>query len=100
VVSHPSGFRFPGGESFLETQARVIDAVDRLRARHGGETIVLVSHAEPIRLALAQALGTHLDHFQRIVIAPCAVSAVLYTDGAPAVLLVNSTSGELQLRGG
>jgi probable phosphoglycerate mutase len=100
VVSHPSGFRFPDGESFLETQARVVGAVDRLRSRHVGETIVLVSHAEPIRLALAQALGTHLDHFQRIVIAPCSISVVVYTAEAPGVLLVNSTSGELQLRGG
>ena len=95
VQRYPSGFRFPKGESFAEMQARITGAIDRLVARHPGETIVAVSHADPIKAAVAQAVGTHLDLFQRIVISPCSVTAVLYTDAGPVVLSVNSTGGDL-----
>jgi probable phosphomutase (TIGR03848 family) len=94
VQRNPSGFRFPGGESFTEMQARICGAVDRLRAAHPGETVVAVSHADPIKAAVAHAMGTHLDLFQRIVVSPCSVSAVLYGVDGPVVLAVNST-GEL-----
>jgi probable phosphoglycerate mutase len=72
--------------------------VVRLCARHPGETIVAVSHADPIKAAVADALGTPLDLFQRIMIAPCSVSAVAYSAAGPAVLAVNSTTtiGELK----
>lgn len=95
VQRYPSGFRFPKGESFAEMQARITGAIDRLVARHPGQTVVAVSHADPIKAAVAQALGTHLDLFQRIVISPCSVTAVLYTDAGPVVLAVNSTGGDL-----
>ncbi len=92
VHSYPSGFRFPGGESFVEMQTRIVSAIDRLRRAHPGETIVAVSHADTIKAAVAHALGTHLDLFQRIVISPCSVTAIAYGDGGPTVLSVNSTS--------
>jgi probable phosphomutase (TIGR03848 family) len=95
VQSYPSGFRFPGGESFAEMQTRIVSALARLAARHRGETIVAVSHADPIKAAVAHALGTHLDLFQRIVISTCSVSAILYTDGGPLVLTTNSTGDDL-----
>lgn len=95
VQRYPSGFRFPKGESFAEMQARITGAIDRLVGRHPGETVVAVSHADPIKAAVAQALGTHLDLFQRIVISPCSVTAVLYTDAGPVVLAVNSAGGDL-----
>ena len=66
----PSTFRFPGGESFVEMQLRIVSTLDRLRDAHPGGTIVCVSHADPIKAAIAHALGTHLDLFQRIVISP------------------------------
>jgi probable phosphoglycerate mutase len=94
VQRNPSGFRFPAGESFTEMQTRIVSAIDRLRAAHPGETIVAVSHADPIKAAVAHAMGTHLDLFQRIVVSPCSVSAVLYSIDGPVVLAVNST-GEL-----
>ncbi len=94
VQRNPSGFRFPGGESFTEMQTRIVSAIDRLRAAHPGETVVAVSHADPIKAAVAHAMGTHLDLFQRIVVSPCSVSAVLYGVDGPVVLAVNST-GEL-----
>ncbi len=95
VQSYPSGFRFPNGESFAEMQTRMVGAVDELVARHPGQTIVAVSHADPIKAALAQALGTHLDLFQRIVVSPCSISAILYSSGGPAVLASNSTGDDL-----
>jgi probable phosphoglycerate mutase len=95
VQSYPSGFRFPNGESFAEMQTRMVGAIDELVARHPGQTIVAVSHADPIKAALAQALGTHLDLFQRIVVSPCSISAILYSSGGPAVLASNSTGDDL-----
>ncbi|NCY17105.1 MAG: MSMEG_4193 family putative phosphomutase, partial [Actinobacteria bacterium] len=99
VQSYPSGFRFPGGESFAEMQTRMVGAIDELVARHPGQTIVAVSHADTIKAALAQALGTHLDLFQRIVVSPCSISAILYSSGGPAVLTSNSTGDDLSRLG-
>ncbi len=95
VQRHPSGFRFPGGESFTEMQARVTGALGRLVARHKGRTVVAVFHADPIKAAVAHALGTHLDLFQRIAIAPASVTAIAYRDQGPTVLTVNSMDGDL-----
>ncbi len=92
VQRNPSGFRFPGGESFLEMQTRMTSALARLIARHPGETVVAVSHADPIKAVVAQAAGTPLDLFQRLTVAPCSVSAIAYTGGGPFVLTVNSTA--------
>lgn len=95
VQHYPSGFRFPGGESFSEMQTRMTGAVAELVARHPGETIVAVSHADTIKAAVADATGTPLDLFQRIVVSPCSVSAVMYTSTGPVVLSVNSTGDDL-----
>lgn len=91
VQRYPSGFRFPGGESFSGMQARIVQAVADLRVRHPGETIVAVSHADPIKAVVADAVGTHLDLFQRIVISTCSVTAISYGASGPTVLTVNST---------
>ena len=95
VQGYPSGFRFPGGESFVEMQDRMVGAIGQLVARHRGGVVVCVSHADPIKAAVAHALGTHLDLFQRIVISTCSVTAVAYRAGGPVVLTVNSTGGSL-----
>ncbi|HWC68580.1 MAG TPA: MSMEG_4193 family putative phosphomutase [Acidimicrobiales bacterium] len=95
VQRYPTGHRFPGGESFAEMQARMVGTLERLRARHPGGTVVAVSHADPIKAAVAHALGTHLDLFQRIVISPCSVTVIAYHAGGPAVLAMNSTGGSL-----
>jgi probable phosphomutase (TIGR03848 family) len=99
VQRWPAGFRFPGGESFGEMSVRSTDAVLALVAAHPGETIVAVSHADPIKAIVATAAGVPLDLMQRLVISPCSVSALLFTDRGPAVLCVNSTGslGELVL---
>jgi probable phosphomutase (TIGR03848 family) len=90
IQRYPSGFTFPGGESFVDMQARIVACVERLRSAHPGETIVAVSHADPIRAAVAHAMGTHLDLFQRVVISPCSLTAIVYGPGGPIVLTVNS----------
>ena len=64
-----------------------------------GPGIVAVSHADPIKAAVAHALGTHLDLFQRIVISPCSISAIWYSPGGPAVLATNSTGDDLTTLG-
>ena len=96
VQRAPSTFRFPGGESFPEMQHRMVTTLERLRDAHRGRTIVCVSHADPIKAALAHALGTHLDLFQRIVISTGAISVVTWFDGGPVVLAVNSTGNSLK----
>ncbi|HYN34391.1 MAG TPA: MSMEG_4193 family putative phosphomutase [Ilumatobacteraceae bacterium] len=95
VQRSPSMFRFPNGESFTEMQTRMVSTLDRLRAAHPGGTIVCVSHADTIKAAVAHALGTHIDLFQRIVISPASVTAITWGPGGPAVLAVNSTGRPL-----
>ena len=97
VQRFPSGFRFPGGESFLEMQARITSAIARLVALHPGQTVVAVSHADPIKAAVAAAAGTHLDLFQRLNVSPCSVSALAYSQAGPHVLAVNSTGALTEL---
>ena len=91
VQRYPSGFRFPEGESFREMATRIASTAGRLRQRHPGQVVVAVSHADPIKAAVADALGVHLDLFQRISISTCSVTAIAYGDGGPIVLTVNDT---------
>jgi probable phosphoglycerate mutase len=95
VQRHPSGFRFPDGESFMEMQARMTDTLGRLVERHRGGVIVAVSHADPIKAALAHALGMHLDLFQRLAIAPGSITTIAYAGGPPMVLGVNALADGL-----
>jgi len=97
VAALPSSFRFPDGESFLEMQARVLSTLDRLVARHRGETFVAVSHADPIKAAVAATAGVPLDLFQRLVVSPCSVSAVVRGGSAAHVLCVNANSSLAEL---
>ena len=95
VQRAPSTFRFPNGESFTEMQVRMVSTLDRLRSAHPGGTIVCVSHADPIKAAVAHAVGAHLDLFQRIVISTCSISALAWSPHGPAVLAVNTTAGPI-----
>ncbi len=92
IQRYPSGFTFPGGESFLAMQTRITATLDRLRSAHPGQTIVAVSHADPIRAAVAHAMGTHLDLFQRLVVSPCSLTVIAYGEEGPTVLTVNDTA--------
>ncbi|RIQ20620.1 MSMEG_4193 family putative phosphomutase [Jiangella rhizosphaerae] len=100
VQEHPSGVVFPGGESLRGVQQRAVDAVRtrdaELAERHGpGAVWFAVSHADVIKAVLADALGLHLDHFQRLVVDPCSVSVVSFTERRPFVLRVNDVGGDL-----
>jgi probable phosphomutase (TIGR03848 family) len=90
VQAHPSAARFPGGEALRETQARAVESVRAHNATFGPDaTWIAVSHGDVIKSILADALGMHLDGFQRIQVDPCSVSVVRYTELRPFVLRMN-----------
>jgi len=92
AVQHaPSTFRFPDGESFTEMQLRMWTALERIAAKHRNRTVVVVSHADPIKAAVTYAQGVPLDLFQSTVISTCSISAIGFTNGTPVVLSVNNT---------
>lgn len=98
AVQHaPSSFRFPEGESFAEMQLRMWTTLERLALLHRGKTVVVVSHADPIKAAVTHAQGVPLDLFQRTVISPCSVSALILTNATPVVLCVNNTGSLKEL---
>jgi probable phosphoglycerate mutase len=98
VQRYPSGFQFPAGESFTGMRARLADTMAKLWRRHPGQAVVAVSHADPIKAVVSDALGTHLDLFQRIVVSPCSVTVISYHPTGPIVLAVNSTGTLAELR--
>lgn len=98
VMSTPSNVRFPGGESLLEVQARAVDAASELAAEHPRGTVVVVSHADVIRLLVAQLAGMHADHLQRLSIDPGSITAVSLASGVPRLLTVNDTGDLAVLR--
>lgn len=94
IQRSPSRVTFPAGESIRAAQARSVDALEALAAEHGDDAIVVVSHADIIKAALAHYLGMPLDAFQRIVISPASISGLVLPAGAPPVVLgVNQTGG-------
>lgn len=100
VQQHPSAAVFPGGEGLAHVQARAVAAIRehdaRITAEHGpGAVWAVCSHGDVIKSVLADALGLHLDGFQRIVVEPCSVSVVRYTDTRPFVVKVNDTGTDL-----
>jgi probable phosphomutase (TIGR03848 family) len=97
VQAHPSAARFPNGEALRETQARAVEAVRAQSERLGNDaTWVAVSHADVIKAIVADALGVHLDMFQRIQIDPCSLSVVRYTSLRPFVVRLNDLGGGVE----
>jgi probable phosphomutase (TIGR03848 family) len=100
VQRQPSAVRFPGGESMAEMSARAVAAIRdwdaRMAAEHGSDAVwAAVSHGDPIKAILADALGMHLDSFQRIVVDPASISIIRYTAARPYVITVNSSTVDL-----
>ncbi|MBM6621482.1 MSMEG_4193 family putative phosphomutase [Micrococcaceae bacterium RIT802] len=100
VQSQPSAVVFPGGESMAGMQARSVAAIRRhdaaFEAEYGPEAVwVAVSHGDIIKSVLADALGMHLDLFQRIDVGPASVSIVHYGASRPSVHATNTTAGDL-----
>lgn len=100
VQRQPSAAAFPGGESMVTMQHRAVAAVRRhdaaIAAEHGaGAVWVAVSHGDIIKAVLADALGMHLDLFQRLHVDPASVSVIRYTEDRPFVLASNTHDGDL-----
>jgi probable phosphomutase (TIGR03848 family) len=106
VQSQPSAAVFPGGEALAAMQARSVAAIRRhdgaVEAEHGpGAVWAAVSHGDIIKSILADALGMHLDMFQRLAVGPGSVSIVRYGGGRPSVPAINTEAGDLSwLSGG
>lgn len=99
VQQHPSAAAFPGGESMRGMQARAVEAVRewnlRIEAEHGGDALyAMCSHGDIIKSVVADALGMHLDLFQRIAVGPCSLTVIRYTPLRPFLLRLGET-GEL-----
>ncbi|MET3806124.1 putative phosphoglycerate mutase [Nakamurella sp. UYEF19] len=95
VQGHPSAAVFPGGEGLAAVGMRAVGAIRELSAEYGPDAVILVcSHGDVIKAILADALGLHLDGFQRIVVAPASLSVIRYTLFRPFVERIND-SGEL-----
>jgi probable phosphomutase (TIGR03848 family) len=100
VQRQPSAAAFPGGESMVAMRHRAVEAVRRhdaaVETEHGpGAVWVAVSHGDVIKAILADALGMHLDLFQRINVDPASVSIVQYTADRPYLLASNTHAGDL-----
>lgn len=98
VQNHPSAMRFPGegGESMRDMQARAVDAVRDWASRLGDDAVfAVVSHGDVLKAVLADALGLHLDAFQRIVVDPGSLSVVTYTPLRPFVVRTNDSGADL-----
>lgn len=100
VQAHPSAAAFPDGESMAQMMARAVDAVRRwdakVEAEHGpGAVWLAVSHGDVLKSVLADALGMHLDLFQRVVVDPSSLSVIRYTPLRPFVVSMNTSSGDL-----
>ena len=89
----PSRARFPNGESITEMQARTVAALDEVVARHPNETIVVVSHADPIKSAIAHYSGMHLDLFQRVQVSPASVTVFEFHAYGVIMVKCNDTGG-------
>lgn len=96
VQSQPSAVRFPNGEALADMSARAVGAVRDWDLKLGQDAVwVACTHGDIIKAIVADALGLHLDSYQRIVPDPCSVSIIRYTDTRPYVIRVNDTGGEL-----
>lgn len=100
VQAHPAAAVFPGGEGLAGVQARAVAAVRehdrRLAEQHGGDALWLAcTHGDVIKAVVADALGTHLDSFQRVTVDPASISVIRYTTLRPFVVHVNHTGGRL-----
>jgi probable phosphomutase (TIGR03848 family) len=89
----PSRARFPNGESLYEMQVRMVRALDEVVAQHPHETIVVVSHADPIKSAIAHYTGMHLDSFQRINVSPASVTVFDFHPYGVMMVKCNDTGG-------
>lgn len=105
VQIHPSRAQFPNGESIAQMAARAVSAIRRIDAsvtsEFGADAVwLVVSHGDVIKAILNDALGAHLDAFQRITVAPASLSVITYAAERPYVLTMNSSDGPVVVQSG
>lgn len=91
IQVYPAGARFPEGESLREVQARMVSELDAICAAHSEEAVAVVSHSDPIKLAVAHYLGLPLDLFQRLTVSPASVTAFSFARFGPRLFFLNHT---------
>ena len=87
----PSAVRFPQGESVREMQSRIVTALEEVVAAHAGALVVAVSHADPIKAAVAHFTGVHLDLFQRLFVSPASCTVLRFGPTGAALVKLNDT---------
>lgn len=92
VQEYPSRAVFPNGETMRGVQTRAVNEIERLVTKHPREMVVVVSHADLIKMVLAHYLGMHLDVFQRIVVSPASISTINLGHSRPFVAVMNDTA--------
>jgi len=97
VQEYPSRAYFPNGETMRDVQIRAVNEIERIAAAHPRDLVVIVSHADLIKMALAHFLGMHLDNFQRIVVSPASISSLILGYGRPYVGTINDVAHVLQM---
>ena len=96
VQSHPSAVAFPDGESLMAMSMRAVSAIrDWNQRSRDADVLAVISHGDVIKAVLADALGMHLDGFQRLSVDPCSVSIVRYTKAQPFVVRINDTGSDV-----
>ncbi|GAB1421273.1 histidine phosphatase family protein [Anaerolineales bacterium] len=97
VQEYPSRAVFPNGEAMRSVQDRIVNSLEIFSQRHLDDMIVVVCHADLIKMALAHYLGMHLDVFQRLVISPASISTLILAHGRPYIAGLNDTAHLLNL---
>lgn len=97
VQETPSRAYFPNGETMRGVQERAVNEIERLAGLHPREMVVVVSHADLIKMVIAHYLGMHLDLFQRIVVSPASISILMLGFGRPYVATMNDVAHITQL---
>lgn len=97
VQEYPSRASFPNGETMRGVQTRAVNEVERLVAAHPRDLVIVVAHADLIKMVLAHYLGMHLDNFQRIVVSPASINTLMLGHSRPFVATLNDTAHVQQL---
>ncbi len=97
VQEYPSRAYFPNGETMRGVQVRAVNEIERLAEAHPRDLVVVVSHADLIKMVMAHFLGMHLDNFQRIVISPASINTLMLGFGRPYVATINDVAHVAQM---
>lgn len=97
IQEYPSRAYFPNGETMRGVQVRAVNAVEELTVAHPRDMVVVVSHADLIKMILAHYLGMHLDNFQRLVVSPASISGLSLGHSRPFVTTINDVAHVVQM---